>query len=40
MRGGMSLDEAFALGHEDREILSKLIESNLETTKETQLPFF
>ena len=40
MRGGMTLDEAFALGFEDREIISKLIEENLETTKETKLPFF
>lgn len=40
MRGGMTLDEAFALGYEEREVLTKLIEEHLETTKNTQLPFF
>ena len=40
MRGGMTLDEAFALGYEEREVVSRLIEENLETTKETKLPFF
>mgnify|MGYP006978330067 FL=1 len=36
----MTLDEAYALGFEDREILTKLIEENLKTTKDTNLPFF
>jgi len=40
MRGGMTLDEAFSLGYEEREVLTKLIEEHLETTKSTQLPFF
>jgi len=40
MRGGMTLDEAFALGFEEREIVSKLVQENLDTTKETKLPFF
>jgi hypothetical protein len=40
MRGGLSFSEAFLLTPEDRELLTKIIESNLEMTKETQLPFF
>ena len=37
---GMPPSEAFMLSFEDREIIGKIIEKNLETTKETGLPFF
>jgi hypothetical protein len=40
MRGGLSFTESFLLSFEDREIISKIIEENLETTKNSQLPFF
>lgn len=40
MRGGMTLDEAFALGSEDREIVSTLVKENFEITKKTQMPYF
>ncbi len=40
MRGGLSFSEAFLLTPEDRDLLNKIIESNLEITKESQLPFF
>ena len=40
MRGGLTFTESFDLSQEDRLIISKIIESNLTTTKETQLPFF
>ena len=40
MRGSLSIDEAFTLTYEDREIISKLVEDNLETTKKSGLPFF
>lgn len=40
MRGGLGYDEAYALGYEEREIISKVVEENLETTKKTQMPFF
>jgi len=40
MRGGISLDEAFALSNEDKEIISGIIKENLETTKKSGLPFF
>lgn len=37
---GMPPSEAFMLSFEDREIIGKIIEKNLETTKESGLPFF
>jgi len=40
MRGGLTISEAYLLSPEDREIIGKLIDDNLETTKKTQLPFF
>lgn len=40
MRGSLDLVDAMNLGHEDREIIKKLIEDNLETTKKSGLPFF
>jgi hypothetical protein len=40
MRGGLSYEEAFYLGPEEREIISKIVEENIEITKKTQLPFF
>lgn len=40
MRGSMTLDEAFLTAPEDREIMSKMIKENLETTKKSGLPFF
>ena len=40
MRGSLSIDEAFTLTYEDREIISKIVEDNLETTKKSGLPFF
>lgn len=40
MRGGLSFSEAYDLSHEDREIISKIIADNLDTTKESGLPFF
>jgi hypothetical protein len=40
MRGGVTYSESMYLTHEDRLIIADIIESNLETTKETQLPFF
>lgn len=40
MRGGMTLEEAYILDVQDREIVKELINENLEITKETKLPFF
>jgi hypothetical protein len=40
MRGGVTLNEAYALDRFDREAISKIIEDNMETTKKSGLPFF
>lgn len=40
MRGGLSIDEAFALGSEDREVISELVKENFEISKKTQMPYF
>lgn len=40
MRGGMTIDEAFAIGFDDRRIISDIIKDNLETTKKTGMAFF
>lgn len=40
MRGGVSYNEAHFLSYEDREIIGKIIKENLNTTKESGLPFF
>lgn len=40
MRGSISYDDAMLLSVEDRKIINTLIKNNLETTKESGLPFF
>lgn len=40
MRGGITANEAYLLTEEDREIIQSIIKSNLETTKESGMPFF
>lgn len=40
MRGGLAYDEAILLSGQEREIISKLIKDNMETTKDSGLPFF
>lgn len=40
MRGACSMDEAYMLSPDDREIIGDIIKENIETTKETNLPFF
>lgn len=40
MRGGLTYDESMLLTLQDREIISKLIDDNLETTKKSGLPFY
>jgi len=40
MRGGISYDDAMALSTEERQIISKIIEDNMEVTKKTGMPFF
>jgi hypothetical protein len=40
MRGGLTYDDAIMLSQSERSIIADIIKSNLETTKETRLPFF
>jgi hypothetical protein len=40
MRGSISYDDAVMLSYDDRRIINKIIKHNLETTKESGLPFF
>ena len=40
MRGGMSISESYELSVEDRKIINDIIKENLETTKNSKLPFF
>lgn len=40
MRGSVSYDDSMSLSIEDRRIINEIIKSNLETTKESGLPFF
>jgi hypothetical protein len=40
MRGGVTIEEAWQLDFDSRQAISELIKENLETTKESGLPFF
>ena len=40
MRGSISYEDAVFLSYNDREMINKIIKDNLETTKESGLPFF
>jgi len=40
MRGGLSVEEAFYLSYEDRNMIGGIVKENLETTKKSGLPFF
>lgn len=40
MRGSLTYDDAMLLSNTDKEIITKIVKDNLETTKKTQLPFF
>jgi hypothetical protein len=40
MRGGVSYEDVLNMSISERSAISKIIEDNLETTKNTKLPFF
>ena len=40
MRGGVSYEDVLNMSHEERFQIKELIEANMETTKNTKLPFF
>lgn len=40
MRGGASYEDILNMSISEREAITKIIEDNLETTKNSKLPFF
>jgi hypothetical protein len=40
MRGGISYEDAMALSQQERELIGEIVKKNMETTKESGLPFF
>ena len=40
MRGSVNVEQLFSMDIADQELLADLIKENLETTKESGLPFF
>ena len=40
MRGGVSYDEAMNMSIAERNIIAKIIEDHMETTKKSGLPYF
>jgi hypothetical protein len=40
MRGGITYDDAMMMSSVERQMVGKLIQENMETTKESGLPFF
>lgn len=40
MRGGATYNDVMNMSIAERDIINKLIEENLETTKTTKMPFF
>jgi hypothetical protein len=40
MRGGVSYTDVLNMSGEEREEIKKIIDSNMEITKKSQLPFF
>lgn len=40
MRGGISLEEAYNLDISERAIITGIIKDNLETSRETGMPFY
>jgi len=40
MRGGITFSELYNMGIQEREIIGKIINQNLDTTKKSGLPFF
>jgi hypothetical protein len=40
MRGGISYNDAMLLSQQERELIDKIVNDNMETTKKSGLPFF
>ena len=40
MRGSITFNDAMLLSQDDRKLIHEIVKKNLETTKESGLPFF
>jgi len=40
MRGSVTLEQAYMMSYEEREIVSNIVKDNLKATKQSGLPFF
>ena len=40
MRGSVNIEQLFSMDISDQELIAEIIKENLETTKESKLPFF
>jgi hypothetical protein len=40
MRGGASYEDVLNMSESERKAIDQIVESNLEITKKTQMPFF
>lgn len=40
MRGSVTLNDAYLMSAEDRELVAEIIKENLDTTKKSGMPFF
>lgn len=40
MRGGATYNDVLQMSFQERKMINQLIDDNLETTKNTKLPFF
>lgn len=40
MRGGLSYDDAMLLTQQEKDIISKIVKDNMETTQKSGMPFF
>jgi len=38
MRGSISIDQAYALGPQERKIIADIVKDNMETVKKTKMP--
>ena len=38
MRGSVSIDQAYALGPQERTIIADIVKENMETVKKTKMP--
>jgi len=40
MRGGLSYEDVMMLSQQEKEIINKIVNDNMETTKKSGMPFF